>query len=103
MFCRPGCAVKKNQLLVIDSALRVNQGGSEPVINFILIIFMFQGSRKKLTNPVNRMIFPRHRISLVVEQSRQWFTDGVIAQANCEPPRHPGNDSALDKSLGIDD
>ena len=103
MFCRPGCAVKENQLLVINNALSIDQGGIETVVNFILVIVMFQGSGKKLANPVNRMIFPRHRVSLVVEQSRQGFADSVVAQAYREPPRHPGNDSALDKPLGIDD
>ena len=46
MFCCPDCADKKNQLLVIDSALRVNQGGIEPVINFILIISCFRALEK---------------------------------------------------------
>ena len=70
-------------------------------MNFILSYSCFR-ALEKADESVNRMIFPRHRISLVVEQV-PGFTDGVIAQANCEPPRHPGNDSALDKPLGIDD
>ena len=46
MFCRPGCAVKENQLLVIKSALSIDERGIETVVNFILIIVMFQGSGK---------------------------------------------------------
>ena len=77
--------MKENQLLVINSVLSIDQRGIETVVNFILVIVMFQGSGK-LANPVNRMIFPRHRVSLVVEQSRQGFADSVVAQAYREPP-----------------